>query len=66
METRAPLAGRRRFKGQLKGVNAANEVVIAVDGADVAVPIDAIGAAKLVLTDELIAATAGRKACNEN
>ena len=66
VETKAPLAGRRRFKGRLKGVNAANEVVITVDGADVTVPIDAIGAAKLVLTDDLIAANSGRKACNEN
>ncbi len=66
VETKAPLAGRRRFRGRLKGVNAANEVVIIVDGADTTVPMDAIGAAKLVLTDDLIAATAGRKACNEN
>ena len=66
LETKAPLAGRRRFRGQLKGVNAANEVVIDVDGTDMTVPMDAIGNAKLVLTDDLIAATAGRKACNEN
>ncbi len=66
VETKAPVAGRRRFKGLLKGVNATNEVVIAVDGSDVAVPMDAIGDAKLVLTDALIAATSAKKACNEN
>lgn len=66
VETKAPLAGRRRFKGLLKGVTAANEIVIAVDGTDVSVPFDAVGNAKLVLTDALIAAAGARKACNEN
>ena len=66
VETKAPLAGRRRFKGLLKGVNAAQEVVIDVDGTDINVPMDAIGSAKLVLTEALIAATAGPSACNEN
>ncbi len=66
VETKAPLAGRRRFRGLLKGVNAGGDALIDVDGADVAVPMDAIGNAKLVLTDDLIAAAAGRKACNEN
>ena len=66
IETKASVAGRRRFRGLLKGVNAAGDVLIDLDGAEVAVPMDAIGPAKLVLTDALIAAAAGRKACNEN
>ncbi|TAK98172.1 MAG: ribosome maturation factor RimP [Rhodospirillaceae bacterium] len=66
VETKAPLAGRKRFRGLLKGMNSAGEVVIDVDGVDIAVPMEAIGNAKLVLTDALIAATAAGKACNEN
>ena len=66
VETKAPLAGRKRFRGLLKGVNANGDVMMDVDGTEVAVPMDGIGNAKLVLTDALIAATAGRKACNEN
>jgi len=66
VETKTPLAGRKRFRGLLKGVNDAGDVMIVVDGAETAVPMTAIGAAKLVLSDELIAATAVGKACNEN
>ena len=66
VETKMPLAGRKRFKGLLKGVNSAGDAVIEVDGTDVAVPLDAIGNAKLLLTDALIAATAAGRACNEN
>jgi len=66
VETKAPVAGRKRFKGELNGLNAAGDVLITVDGVQTAVPMDAIGNAKLVLTDALIAATAAGKACNEN
>jgi ribosome maturation factor RimP len=66
VETRVPIAGRRRFKGLLKGLNTAGEVAITVDGSDVMLPMDAIASAKLVLTDQLIAASAAGKACNEN
>jgi ribosome maturation factor RimP len=66
VETKAPIAGRRRFKGLLKGLTAAGDVMMVVEGTEVSVPIDAIAKAKLVLTEELIAATARRKACNEN
>jgi ribosome maturation factor RimP len=66
VETKAPLAGRKRFRGLLKGVDANGDVVMDVEGQELVVPMDAIGNAKLVLTDALIAATAGRMACNEN
>lgn len=58
VETREPIAGRRRFRGRLGGLSAADEVVIEQDGARVAVPLAAIERAKLVLTEELIAAGA--------
>jgi ribosome maturation factor RimP len=66
LETKAPLAGRRRFKGLLKGVSATGDVVMDVDGSEMNVPMDVISNAKLMLTDALIASTAARKACNEN
>lgn len=60
VETKAPVSGRKRFRGRLKGVDANNAVLMDIDGAAVEVPMGLIGAAKLVLTDELIEATAKR------
>jgi len=55
IETHEPIDGRKRFKGILKGV--ANEnVKIDSDGAEIALPLNQIAKAKLVLTDALIAA----------
>jgi ribosome maturation factor RimP len=55
LETRAPIDGRKRFKGKLLGLEAQN-VKIEVEGAPLALPFEEIEKAKLVLTDELIAA----------
>lgn len=60
LETRAPVNGRRRFRGHLKSVNADDAVVIEVDGTPYEVPMNTITAAKLILTDELIEAMAQR------
>jgi ribosome maturation factor RimP len=57
VETKLPVNGRRRFKGKLVGLNARGQAVMNVDGAEVSFEMDAIMSAKLVLTDELIAAT---------
>jgi len=57
VETREPLAGRRRFTGRIVGVEA-DRVRIAVEEGEVEIPLAGIARAKLVLTDELIAATA--------
>jgi ribosome maturation factor RimP len=59
VETRLPIAGRKRFRGALAGV-AGEAVVMIVDGANVEIPLSAVGSAKLVLTDALIEATAAR------
>jgi ribosome maturation factor RimP len=59
VETARPIDGRRRFRGRLLGV-AGESVRMAVEGAEVALPYDDIQRAKLVLTDELIAATGKR------
>jgi ribosome maturation factor RimP len=55
LETRAPIGGRKRFKGRLLGLDEA-KVKIEVEGAPVALPLEEIEKAKLVLTDDLIAA----------
>lgn len=58
VETRVAMEGRKRFRGILKGVE--DGVVCVETGQGPArVPFDNIQRAKLVLTDALIAATAG-------
>ncbi len=59
VELAVPQDGRRRFKGRVLGADE-DEVRLRLDeGGDVALARAAIRRAKLVLTDELIAATAG-------
>jgi ribosome maturation factor RimP len=55
LETRGPIDGRKRFKGRLLGLED-RKVKIEVEGAPVALPLEEIEKAKLVLTDSLIAA----------
>lgn len=56
VELSMPVDGRKRFRGRLEGIDG-DRVRLVVDGAPVALPFPAITRAKLVLTDELIAAT---------
>lgn len=59
IETTVQIEGRRRFRGRVTGV-AGNDIdMILDDGTSVKVPVDSIEKAKLVLTDELIAAVTG-------
>jgi ribosome maturation factor RimP len=60
VETRFPLDGRKRFRGILKGVEN-GAVRIDTDTGPASVPFDAVQRAKLILTDELIAASAARQ-----
>lgn len=55
VETSMPRDGRRRFSGRLMGVEGVN-VKLTVDNQEVILPFEDIAKAKLVLTDELIAA----------
>lgn len=57
IETRVPRDGRRRFTGRIVGADE-GRVRIAVENSEVEIPFDDIARAKLLLTDELIAATA--------
>ena len=56
IETRRPQEGRKRFRGRLLGLDG-DDVRIDIEGGEVmAIPLVEIAAAKLVLTDALIAA----------
>lgn len=50
--------GRKRFRGKLMGM-AGDEIALEVDGAPCRLPLSGVVRAKLVLTDELIAASRG-------
>lgn len=55
LETELPLEGRRRFRGRLLGI-ADDQVRLVLPEGQTSIPFDAIKKAKLVLTDELLAA----------
>ena len=56
IECEAPIDGRKRFVGVLKGVAGGTVTVILDDGGEAEIPLSAIVRAKLVLTDALLAA----------
>ncbi len=58
VELHIPQDGRKRFRGVVLGADAAAARLRLEDGADASFPREAIRRAKLVLTDELIAALA--------
>ncbi len=65
IETTVPLEGRRRWVGRLLGLEGETVRIETKEG-EVALPCSAIAKAKLVLTDDLIAAAEGvRAAVNE-
>ena len=55
IELAAPRDGRRRFRGRLLGVEG-DAVRMLVDAAEIELPLASVTRAKLVLTDELLAA----------
>ena len=56
LETAEPIEGRKRFRGKLLGLDEHGCVKLSAEGTEWAVPLTVVRAAKLVLTDELIAA----------
>lgn len=56
VDAKMPVAGRKRFRGLLKGLSGENITITTEDG-DAVIAFDNVNAAKLILTDELIAAT---------
>jgi ribosome maturation factor RimP len=55
LETELPIEGRRRFRGRVLGL-VGDQVRLALPEGETSIPFDAIKKAKLVLTDELLAA----------
>ncbi|HEX5079880.1 MAG TPA: ribosome maturation factor RimP [Geminicoccaceae bacterium] len=60
VETELPIDGRRRFRGRLLGVEG-DQVRIQLAEGERAIPCDGIRKAKLVVTDEVLAATAAQR-----
>ncbi len=59
LETQMPTeTGQKRFRGIIKGINKDNNVLLDTDQGEIEIPFAALSKAKLVLTDELIKATA--------
>ncbi|NNG03453.1 MAG: ribosome maturation factor RimP [Inquilinus sp.] len=65
VETRAPVEGRKRFRGVVRGLDGDDVVLEAEDGERALVPFDEIQRAKLVLTDELLASARRAEAAAE-
>jgi ribosome maturation factor RimP len=55
IELARPIDGRKRFRGRLLGTSGGN-LRLAVEAGEMELPLDAVARAKLVLTDDLIAA----------
>ncbi|MBX7199285.1 MAG: ribosome maturation factor RimP [Rhodospirillaceae bacterium] len=56
VDAKMPVGGRKRFRGRLKGLEGENITIVTEEG-DAVIAFDNVNAAKLILTDELIAAT---------
>ena len=56
IELQEPYAGRKRFRGKLLGVDG-DAISLLVDGETCQLPLGGVAKAKLILTDELIAAS---------
>ncbi|OIR09181.1 ribosome maturation factor RimP [mine drainage metagenome] len=56
IETQRPVDGRKRFRGRLLGIDASEQVRLGQEDGDLLIPYADIHRAKLVLTDDLIAA----------
>ena len=57
LESAQPIEGRKRFKGKLLGLDDDGNVRLVIETGEVAIPFADVRGAKLVLTDDLIAAT---------
>ncbi|MBF0094266.1 MAG: ribosome maturation factor RimP [Alphaproteobacteria bacterium] len=55
-ETLRPIGGRKRFRGRLLGLSPDGDVRLAMEDSEITVPVADVAKARLVLTDELLAA----------
>ncbi len=65
-ETNMPIGGRKRFAGIVLGADEQTGRLRLDDGTDIALPLADLKKARLVLTDDLIAACAPQKTENRN
>ena len=56
LETTRPVDGRKRFRGKVLGVDPDDRVQLMAETGEMLIPLGEVKSAKLVLTDELIAA----------
>jgi ribosome maturation factor RimP len=56
IETDQPVEGRKRFRGRLLGLDGEDSAVVVLETGEAHIPLARIRSAKLVLTDDLIAA----------
>lgn len=56
IETAMPVEGRKRYRGRIVGIDG-EDVLVTVDGQEYRLPFPLIGESRLVLTDDLIAAS---------
>ncbi len=56
LETTRPVDGRKRFRGKVLGVDPDDRVQLMAETGEIFIPLGEVKSAKLVLTDELIAA----------
>ncbi len=61
IETNVEVEGRKRFKGVLKGIDARQQILLAMDGTEYTIPFAAVSKAKLTLTDDLLAQAAAEE-----
>lgn len=54
IETKTEVDGRKRFKGKIIRLEDNRQIVFEMDGAEYRIPFEAVGKAKLLLTDELL------------
>lgn len=57
LDAKVPVEGRKRFRGRLLGLDADGAVVMDTDAGELHIAVTDIARAKLILTDELIAAS---------
>ncbi len=60
IQTRRPIEGRKKFQGTLDGLSPEDQVMLTVDGESIRLPLTEVARAQLILTDDLIAATANQ------
>lgn len=65
VETKTEVEGRKRFKGRIKEVDAADNIHFEMDGKEYQIPYESVSKAKLVLNDELLAEAAEAEAVED-